>query len=255
MQASAGSASPKCLLQRLIRSHGLAEPGEIGRQPHERFRTGGHEQLVQVTRNGTRTSRWLDMLDALPLERALLAAFAELVRANSGGPVADIGCGPGQVTAHLHALGSSVFGIDLCSAMVALARQAYPDLRFEQGSMTALDLPDAGLGGILAFYSTIHIQPEQLPLVFAEFERVLAPGGYLLLEFFAGADSQPQEFDHKVVPAYRWSPDSLAELLASAGFVEVDLRYGVRLYRPLDVEQTRRYIDGLRSAPITAVTD
>ncbi|WP_280490540.1 class I SAM-dependent methyltransferase [Nocardia carnea] len=161
-----------------------------------------------------------DMLDALPLERALLAAFTELVRANSGGPVADIGCGPGQVTAHLHGLGSSVFGIDLSSAMVALARQAYPDLRFEQGSMTALDLPDAGLGGILAFYSTIHIQPEQLPVVFAEFERVLAPGGYLLLGFFAGADRQPQEFDHKVVPAYRWSPDSLAELLASAGFVE-----------------------------------
>ncbi|MFI9534319.1 class I SAM-dependent methyltransferase [Nocardia fusca] len=162
-----------------------------------------------------------DMLDALPLERALLAAFAELVQADSGGPVADIGCGPGQVTAQLHALGLSAFGVDLSSAMVALARQAYPDLRFVQGSMTALDLPDAGLGGILAFYSTIHMKPQQLPGVFGEFERVLAPGGYLLLGFFAGADPRPQEFDHKVAPAYRWSPDSLAELLASAGFVEV----------------------------------
>lgn len=162
-----------------------------------------------------------DMLDALPLERALLAAFAELVQANGDGPVADLGCGPGQVTAYLRTLGSSAFGVDLSPAMIALARQAYPDLRFEQGSMTALDLPDGALGGILAFYSTIHMPPEQLPAVFAEFDRVLAPGGYLLLGFFAGVDPQPQEFDHKVAPAYRWSPDSLADLLASAGLVEV----------------------------------
>jgi hypothetical protein len=50
---------------------------------------------------------------------------------------------------------------------------------------------------------------------------VLAPGGHLLLGFFAGDDPLPQEFDHKVSLAYRWSPDSLAELLRQAGFVEV----------------------------------
>ncbi len=32
-----------------------------------------------------------------PLERALLGAFAELVR--DTGPVADVGCGPGRVAA------------------------------------------------------------------------------------------------------------------------------------------------------------
>ncbi|WP_327149085.1 class I SAM-dependent DNA methyltransferase [Nocardia sp. NBC_01329] len=177
-----------------------------------------------------------DMLDALPLERALLAAFAELVQAHGGGPVADIGCGPGQVTAHLRALGSNTFGVDLSPAMIALARQAYPELRFEEGSMTALDLPDEVLGGILAFYSIIHLPPEQLPVVFTEFQRVLAPGGYLLLGFFAGPDAQPREFDHKVALAYRWSPDSLAELLAAAGFVEV----GRLLREPHEGERGRQ---------------
>jgi hypothetical protein len=33
------------------------------------------------------------------MERALLAAFAELVQARNAGPVAGIGCGPGHVTA------------------------------------------------------------------------------------------------------------------------------------------------------------
>ncbi|MGO4649617.1 class I SAM-dependent methyltransferase [Nocardia sp. 2YAB30] len=162
-----------------------------------------------------------NVLETLPLERALLAAFAELVQAHDVGPVADIGCGPGHVTAHLNALGPTTFGIDLSSEMVALARRDHPELRFDEGSMTALDLPDGVLGGILAFYSTIHTPPQQLPAVFAEFQRVLAPGGHLLLGFFAGHDPLPQEFDHKVTLAYRWSPDSLAELLRQAGFVEV----------------------------------
>jgi SAM-dependent methyltransferase len=165
--------------------------------------------------------RFSNALEARPVERALLAAFAELVQAHNAGPVADIGCGPGHVTAHLHALGPTTFGIDLSSAMVALARRAHPDLRFDEGSMTALDLADGVLGGILALYSIIHTKPQQLPVVFTEFQRVLAPGGHLLLGFFAGDDPLPQEFDHKVSLAYRWSPDRLAELLHQAGFVEV----------------------------------
>ncbi|WP_112273147.1 class I SAM-dependent methyltransferase [Lentzea terrae] len=160
-----------------------------------------------------------DILETLPLERALLAAFADLVRA--GGPVADIGCGPGHLTAHLHGLGLDAFGIDLSSEMISLARQAHPGLRFDEGSMTALDVEDGALGGILAFYSVIHTPPPQLPGVFAEFARVLQPGGHLLLGFFAGDDPQPQEFDHKVTLAYRWSPDSLADLLRQAGLAEV----------------------------------
>jgi SAM-dependent methyltransferase len=165
--------------------------------------------------------RFSNVLETLPMERAMLTAFAELVQARDAGPVADIGCGPGHVTAHLHALGLSAFGIDLSSEMIVLARRAHPDLRFDEGSMTALDLADGVLGGILAFYSFIHTPPQQLPVVFTEFQRVLAPGGHLLLGFFAGDDPMPQEFDHKVTLAYRWSPDSLAELLRQAGFVEV----------------------------------
>jgi ubiquinone/menaquinone biosynthesis C-methylase UbiE len=43
------------------------------------------------------------------------------------------------------------FGIDLSPEMIAVARRTYPDLRFEVGSMLRLDLPDAALGGVLAF--------------------------------------------------------------------------------------------------------
>jgi trans-aconitate methyltransferase len=50
--------------------------------------------------------------------------YAELVQAAGVGPVADLGCGPGRVTAHLHSLGLSAFGVDLSPAMVAVAAVA-----------------------------------------------------------------------------------------------------------------------------------
>jgi hypothetical protein len=46
-------------------------------------------------------AEWVsDHLAARPLDRALLAAFAELVHADGAGPVGDLGCGPGRVKAH-----------------------------------------------------------------------------------------------------------------------------------------------------------
>ena len=95
-------------------------------------------------------------LDSLPLERAVLAAFAELVLAGDAGPVADLGCSPGHLTAHLRALGLNAFGLDLSPVMVELARREHPSVRFEVGSMDALDLADGTVGGILSWYSIIH---------------------------------------------------------------------------------------------------
>ena len=127
--------------------------------------------------------RFRDELAARPLDRAMLAGFAELVRAAGAGPVADVGCGPGRVTGYLNDLGLAVFGIDLSPEMIAVARRTYPGLRFEVGSMLALDVPDAALGGVLAWYSVIHVPDERVPEAFAEFCRVLAPGGLVLLAF------------------------------------------------------------------------
>ncbi|MET8579637.1 methyltransferase domain-containing protein [Streptomyces collinus] len=167
-----------------------------------------------------------DDLDGKPLDRAMLAAFAELVRAPGGGPVADLGCGPGRVTAHLHALGVDVFGVDLSPGMIAVARRTHPGLRFGVGSMTALGLASGTLGGIVAWYSTVHTPPESLPDVFAECRRVLAPGGHLLLAFKAGERHRQLEraYGHEVSLDVYWTPPELiAGLVGEAGLV-VDAR-------------------------------
>jgi SAM-dependent methyltransferase len=154
--------------------------------------------------------------------RSMLTAFAELVRAAGLGPVADLGCGPGRVTAHLAGLGLPVFGIDLSPKMIMMARQAYPELRYAVGSMTALGLGDDTLGGILAWYSTYHTPPEQLPGLFAEFHRTLAPGGHLLLGTYTGDDerlSPELAFgNHRVFyRSYLMPPAHLSALLTRAG--------------------------------------
>ncbi|WP_157420326.1 class I SAM-dependent methyltransferase, partial [Actinomadura kijaniata] len=67
-----------------------------------------------------------DSVEGHPLDRALVTAFAEHVWATGGGPVADLGCGPGGVTARLASLGVTAFGVDASPAMIELARQEYP---------------------------------------------------------------------------------------------------------------------------------
>lgn len=157
-------------------------------------------------------------LDDVPLDRAILAAFAELVRGT--GPVAELGCGPGLVTAHLRDLGVDVSGVDLSPVMIDIARATYPDLRFEVGSMNALDMADDHLRGVVSWYSIIHVPPGEVPAYFAEFRRVLAPGGHLLLGFFESEGDPVMPFDHRVTTAYRWPIDDLAKLAVDAGFQE-----------------------------------
>ena len=177
-----------------------------------------------------------DIWDGDPLDRAAWTAFAESVRGR--GPVADLGCGTGHLPAHLLSLGLDAFGVDVSPAMVELARAAEPSLRFEVGSMAALDVPDASLAGILSWYSVIHTPPAEVPAYFAEFTRTLAPGGHVLLGCFEADGGPVTPFDHKVTTAYRWPLDELASIGAEAGLVEVG-----RMYRA-PVEGERPFSQG-----------
>ncbi|WBC14683.1 class I SAM-dependent methyltransferase [Micromonospora sp. WMMA1998] len=169
-----------------------------------------------------------------PLDRAVLAAFAETVGPDR--PVLEVGCGTGRVTAHLRRLGLDVTGVDLSPGMVAVARRAYPELRFAVGSMTEPIAADGSLAGLVAWYSVIHLPPELLPEVFAGFHRALTPGGHLLLAVKAGdrLDRRERAYGHRVTYDVHWlPPQRLSAQLTAAGFAVT----ATILREPVDAER------------------
>jgi len=155
-----------------------------------------------------------------PLDRAFLAAFVELVGV-AAAPVADVGCGTGRVAAFLAGRGLDVVGVDLSAAMLTVARDAHPHIRFEEGQLTALPLPEGSLGGAVCWYSIIHTPPEHLDEVFVELRRVLSADGHLLVAFQAGDGDCAHRGDAYgtgiSLTSYRHLPDDVARSLVAAG--------------------------------------
>ncbi len=166
-------------------------------------------------------------LEAEPWLRAMLAAFAESVRGL--GPVLDVGCGPGTVTAHLTELGLDASGVDLSPRMVEHARRQYPDLRFSVASATDLDLPPASLGGVLGWWSLFNLPRDALPGVLRAFAEALVPGGQALVGTHVGDGDVPRTEGYGGLPVswttHLYRPEKLAGMLVDAGLeVVAELR-------------------------------
>jgi len=136
------------------------------------------------------------------------------------GAVLDVGCGPGHLTAHLRSLDIDAVGLDLVPEFIDHARATYPDGRYEIGSACQLPVPDQSVAGLLAWYSLIHVPPDDLDAVLTELRRAVVPAGTLVAGFFDGAVVGP--FDHRVTTAYFWSVDEVSARLRRAGFSEVE---------------------------------
>ena len=122
-----------------------------------------------------------------PFDRWVLEQVAGLARRR---PVVDAGCGPGHVAAHLAELGADVSGVDLSPAMVAQARERFPDIGFEVGDLTRLLRPPTapGWGAVVAWYSLVHLAGSELPDAVGALARVLDDDGWLALAVHVGAE-------------------------------------------------------------------
>ncbi|MDZ8202693.1 class I SAM-dependent methyltransferase [Microbacterium sp. SSW1-59] len=154
-------------------------------------------------------------------DRQLVSDWADQVE----GPILDAGCGPGHWTGYLSTRGAQVSGIDQVPAFLKHARTRYPGIPYLVGSIDELPLASRSVGGVLAWYSLIHHDPDTIDRALDEFARVLTADGTLLVGFFVGADIEP--FDHAVAQAWRWSPDAFSERLGAAGFavIETHIRF------------------------------
>ncbi len=166
--------------------------------------------------------RFLDELRHKPRDRELLAAFATSVE----DPVADVGSGPGQIGAFVRGWGRRVVGVDLSSVMAKLAAVRLDGAL--AADMRALPLGPDCLGGLLAFYSLIHLRRAELEPVLRGFRHVLRPGGRLLFCAHEGTDEvELDEFLEEPVPL-------------AATFFELDELLGATEAAGLEVTQAER---------------
>jgi SAM-dependent methyltransferase len=154
-------------------------------------------------------------------------AFIGRHLAGRPGTVLDLGCGPGHLTDYLRSLGVDATGIDMVPEFIAHAKATHPSGSYQLESFDSLAVANHSIAGILAWGSLIHLPPQDLDGVLAEFRRVMAPAGTVVVAIFVG--DEVAAFDHKVVTAHRWPVDEFSERLARAGFAEVE-----RLQRPSD---------------------
>ena len=165
-----------------------------------------------------------ELLDSQPFETWLLdrvAAHAD------GGPVIEVGCGPGHVTAYLAEAGADAFGIDLSPGMVEQARARFPDGAYEVGDLRRLMRPTTATGwsAVLGWYSLIHLASSELPDAIGALSRPLAPGGWLVLGMHAGVEVRHNElwFDVPIDLDFVFhEPGEIVGLVEAAGLVDVE---------------------------------
>ena len=159
-----------------------------------------------------------------PTDRGMIEAFVRHVTEGPARPVVDAGCGTGRMTRLLASLGMVISGIDLSAGMIGVARRTSPELSFSVADLSDLPYADMQLGGVFAWYSIIHSPPGDLPRIFSEFFRVLAPGGHALLGFQAGEGHRhlTHAYGHDVsLDAHLFTPEIVAGHLTSAGFTVI----------------------------------
>jgi SAM-dependent methyltransferase len=195
-----------------MRAHRIDRPVDLDvvRDSYDRV-ADNYAHMVATTGIGDiRRHPWL---------KASVDAFADSV--GRSGPVLDVGCGPGTVTAYLAERGLDVSGVDLSPRMIDNARRLYPQCRFSVCSSTELDLGEASLGGVLGWWSLFNLPRDILPQVLALFARALRPGGHLLTATHVGDEDALRTEAYGGVPVrwttHKWRPERYVELIEQAG--------------------------------------
>lgn len=156
--------------------------------------------------------------------------------------VLDLGCGNGALTAKFAEKGLQVTGMDASETMLAVARQAYPEIHFVQGDATDFSLPepvDVIFSNAVFHWIDKTKQPAMMKCVY----RALNPGGQLVLEMGGCGDNQSihgalrDAFAKRgytyIRPQYFPTVGEYAPMLEQAGFKVV---YAVLFDRPTELK-------------------
>ena len=136
--------------------------------------------------------------------------------------VLDLGCGPGSNLARLRQLSlpfDRYVGLDLSPAMLAECRSTFPTAEdFVLGDTHWLPFVDGSFDVILSTWMFSHLP--QPSLVVRQAERLLRPGGWLIIVCFAKPAGLPGAILRLVEPAFLMHSPPLEEIQTWHGLIE-----------------------------------
>lgn len=145
----------------------------------------------------------------------------KFLRKLNGKRVLDVGCGLGEDCKRIEEKGFDATGIDLSENMLKIAKNKYPNGKFEIMDMTNITYPENSFDGIISNCSLIHIPTELLPQTLETFKRVLKPNGKLLLILQEGRGEKMVEEPFKLgtyIYMNYFSVESITKLLREHNF-------------------------------------
>jgi SAM-dependent methyltransferase len=213
------------------------QPGDPPKSVRESYDSVAADYAVRI----------LHELEGKPLDRALLDEIA----ARTSGLICDLGlgCGPGPVTRYLHERQALICGVDISPGMIGGARKLTPGLRFEVGDMRALGFQDESLGAVVAMYSLIHLDWDELALAIHEIGRVLDTNGILLASFHRGSEVHHLQdlWGHPVDLDFHFFEPSVISPVVEAAGLRIEKIVERDPYAGVEVNTSRFYLVAVKS--------
>lgn len=145
-----------------------------------------------------------------PPLKAFIAALPE------GARVLDLGCGPGDASAHLRSAGMRPDPVDASPAMVAMANDRHA-IGARLGTFDDLNAV-AAYDGVWANFSLLHAPRADLPRHLAAIHRALKPGGLFHIAMKTGSGERRDKLGRSYTYVGR---QELRNSLVEAGFTVI----------------------------------
>ena len=168
---------------------------------------------------------YAEMMDkeiGLPMYKDVLGRLQENI-ANTPGVLLDTACGSGHMLAMFRSYYDpqrSLIGIDISPRMVAIAQKRLG----KEGSVMVGDMrslpgiDSCSVAAVINFFAFHHLNADGIRTSMLEWNRVLVPGGHLLVAAWEGSGTIDYGKESEIV-ALRYISNDLIEIAKVAGFI------------------------------------